>query len=187
MPRSSAAARCWSSPASIGRVPPDASLVVEGSTQGQSNRPMTRSLADPTFAGRVESVESRPGLPRRIRRPEHRDVPRPRLRIPRAETCRCPSGLPGLYRLRAQGRRGRPACHGRGGDRADPGLPPQQGCRLRDCSSRSKGRRSSWRRDESSPHTYRAGLDTADPAATASSSSTPRGGTTRSSRRSSSM
>jgi hypothetical protein len=38
--------------------PADATLVVEGGPQGQARRPMTRSLADPMFAGRVESVES---------------------------------------------------------------------------------------------------------------------------------
>ncbi len=38
--------------------PPDASLVVEGGPQGPARRAMSRSLADPTFAGRVESVET---------------------------------------------------------------------------------------------------------------------------------
>ena len=38
--------------------PADATLVVEGGSQGPARRTMTRSLADPTFAGRVESVEA---------------------------------------------------------------------------------------------------------------------------------
>ena len=37
-------------------VPPDARLVVEDSAQGVASRPMTRSLEDPTFATRVDSV-----------------------------------------------------------------------------------------------------------------------------------
>jgi hypothetical protein len=37
-------------------VPPDAKLVVEDSTSASAAHPMTRSLEDPTFAGRVESV-----------------------------------------------------------------------------------------------------------------------------------
>ena len=41
-----------------GTAPPDASLVVDGDVPGPSRRPMTRSLEDPTFAGRVESVQS---------------------------------------------------------------------------------------------------------------------------------
>ena len=38
--------------------PSEAHLVVEGGPEGQGRRSMTRSLADPTFAGRVESLES---------------------------------------------------------------------------------------------------------------------------------
>ncbi|HZW34655.1 MAG TPA: hypothetical protein VFF52_28275, partial [Isosphaeraceae bacterium] len=41
-----------------GTAPPDARLVVEGRANGPLRRAMTRSLEDPTFAGRVESVES---------------------------------------------------------------------------------------------------------------------------------
>lgn len=39
-------------------VPPEASLVVSDNSKAASRRPMTRSLEDPTFAGRVDSVES---------------------------------------------------------------------------------------------------------------------------------
>ena len=41
-----------------GRVPAEATLVVESPGQPESRRGMTRSLEDPTFAGRVESVET---------------------------------------------------------------------------------------------------------------------------------
>ena len=41
-----------------GAVPAEASLVVESKSQPESRRAMTRSLEDPTFAGRVESVET---------------------------------------------------------------------------------------------------------------------------------
>ena len=41
-----------------GAVPAEASLVVESAGQPESRRAMTRSLEDPTFAGRVESVET---------------------------------------------------------------------------------------------------------------------------------
>jgi len=41
-----------------GRVPAEATLVVEAPGQSESRRVMTRSLEDPTFAGRVESVET---------------------------------------------------------------------------------------------------------------------------------
>lgn len=41
-----------------GDVPADASLVVEGGGSTGPRRAMTRSLEDPTFAGRLESVES---------------------------------------------------------------------------------------------------------------------------------
>ena len=41
-----------------GAVPADARLVVEGGTHDGERRAMTRSLEDPTFAGRVESVET---------------------------------------------------------------------------------------------------------------------------------
>jgi hypothetical protein len=41
-----------------GAVPADASLVVEDAAQGGARRGMTRSLEDPTFAGRVESVSA---------------------------------------------------------------------------------------------------------------------------------
>jgi hypothetical protein len=41
-----------------GAVPADASLVVENQGQAASRRGMARSLEDPAFAGRVESVES---------------------------------------------------------------------------------------------------------------------------------
>src|SRR5262249_42601750 len=41
-----------------GAVPAAASLTVEGHSQGTIRRPMTRSLEDPTFAGRVESVDA---------------------------------------------------------------------------------------------------------------------------------
>ncbi len=37
-------------------VPPEATLVAEGLPEGTARRPMTRSLEDPMFAGRVESV-----------------------------------------------------------------------------------------------------------------------------------
>ena len=39
-----------------GAVPPEAKLVVEDSLPASAAHPMTRSLEDPTFAGRVESV-----------------------------------------------------------------------------------------------------------------------------------
>jgi hypothetical protein len=39
-------------------VPVEASLVVENASQGAISRPMTRSLEDPTFAGRVEAVDA---------------------------------------------------------------------------------------------------------------------------------
>jgi hypothetical protein len=39
-------------------VPAEASLVVQSKSQPESRRAMTRSLEDPTFAGRVESVET---------------------------------------------------------------------------------------------------------------------------------
>ena len=39
-----------------GNVPPEAKLVVEGGTRPRRLSAMTRSLEDPTFAGRVESV-----------------------------------------------------------------------------------------------------------------------------------
>lgn len=39
-----------------GAVPAEASLVHDDETKGEQRRPMTRSLEDPTFAGRVESV-----------------------------------------------------------------------------------------------------------------------------------
>ena len=39
-------------------VPVEADLVIEGIEAAGSRRPMTRSLEDPTFAGRVESVEA---------------------------------------------------------------------------------------------------------------------------------
>jgi hypothetical protein len=38
--------------------PADATLVLEGDVQGSNRRAMTRSLEDPTFAGRVDSVQS---------------------------------------------------------------------------------------------------------------------------------
>jgi hypothetical protein len=41
-----------------GAVPADANLVVENQAQAAARRGMTRSLEDPAFAGRVESVES---------------------------------------------------------------------------------------------------------------------------------
>ena len=41
-----------------GRVPAEATLVAEAAGQTESRRVMTRSLEDPTFAGRVESVET---------------------------------------------------------------------------------------------------------------------------------
>ena len=41
-----------------GAVPADASLVVEDPAQAAARRGMTRSLEDPTFAGRVESVDA---------------------------------------------------------------------------------------------------------------------------------
>ncbi len=39
-------------------VPAEATLVLEQGTEGNSSKPMTRSLDDPTFAGRVESVNA---------------------------------------------------------------------------------------------------------------------------------
>jgi hypothetical protein len=41
-----------------GAVPAEANMVVESAGQSESRRGMTRSLEDPTFAGRVESVET---------------------------------------------------------------------------------------------------------------------------------
>src|SRR5262249_10965054 len=41
-----------------GAVPADASLVVDDGRGSDARRPMTRSLEDPTFAGRVESVNA---------------------------------------------------------------------------------------------------------------------------------
>jgi hypothetical protein len=41
-----------------GAVPPEATLVIESAGKPESRRGMTRSLEDPTFAGRVESVET---------------------------------------------------------------------------------------------------------------------------------
>ena len=41
-----------------GAVPAAASLTVEGLSEGTIRRPMTRSLEDPMFAGRVESVDA---------------------------------------------------------------------------------------------------------------------------------
>jgi hypothetical protein len=41
-----------------GAVPAGVSLAVEGPSQGSTRRAMTRSLEDPTFAGRVESVDA---------------------------------------------------------------------------------------------------------------------------------
>lgn len=41
-----------------GRVPADAQLVVEGTKTASANHNMSRSLEDPTFAGRVESVNA---------------------------------------------------------------------------------------------------------------------------------
>ena len=63
---------------------------------------MTRSLEDPTFAGRVESVDADLVLPRRVRRPEHRDLPRHGVRVPRARADRRAARLPRLHGARAK-------------------------------------------------------------------------------------
>ena len=57
-PRSSAAARSWSSPASSAACRPRPAWSSTDEAQGHGPRGMTRSLEDPTFAGRVESVET---------------------------------------------------------------------------------------------------------------------------------
>ncbi len=72
-----------------------------------------------------------PGVPDRVRRSQHGELPRQGVRVPRAAAGRRASRIPQLYRIRAQGRRGHPARHRRRGDRADADLPAQQGGDLR--------------------------------------------------------
>ena len=50
--------------------------------------PMTRSLEDPTFAGRVESVDTDLAYRVEFDGREHRDLSRPRVRVPRARAHR---------------------------------------------------------------------------------------------------
>ena len=186
-PRSSAAARCWSSPASIARAPADANLVLEGDAQGHARGAMTRSLEDPTFAGRVESVESDLAYRVEFDGRSTDDLSRPRLRVSRAPAGRRPPRLPRLHRARAEGRRGHPPRHGRRGDRADPALPAQQGRRLGHARRRRRARPIAAR-PATSPAAHVYGRSSRSPTrgGSRSSWSTPRAGPTRSSPRSSS-
>ena len=57
-PRSSRARRCWSSPASRPPCPGRGEAGRRRAAPRSRHAPMTRSLEDPTFAGRVESVDA---------------------------------------------------------------------------------------------------------------------------------
>ena len=159
---SSAAARCWSSPASTRRT-------ARRQPRRRRRRPGPRPPRhDPQprgphlrRPGRIGAI--RPRLPRRVRRPQHGQLPRPRLRVSRAEACRRPPRLPRLHRAGAEGRRGHPARHGRRGDRADPASAGSTRTSPRRRSSTRRARPSRSSRDESQPHTYRAQMTLDDP------------------------
>ena len=67
-----------------GAVPAEASLVVEDQPTHPSRRAMTRSLEDPTFAGRVESVDTDLSYHVEFAGQSSPRLSRPRLRVPRA-------------------------------------------------------------------------------------------------------
>ena len=170
-PRSSAVRRSWSSPGSRATVPAEASLVVEGLPQGQP-APMTRSLEDPTFAGRVESVDAdlsyRVEFDGRSTETYHVKV----FEYSRARAHRRQAGLSAATRrTRAQDRRGHPPRHGRRGDRADLALPSQQGRRRRP-AGRREGRATTLSPQGNGGHVYRRPSRSPIPTAIASSSST---------------
>ncbi len=111
-------------------VPAEARLVVEDGTSSVVPRTMTRSLEDPTFAGRVESVGA--DLSYRVEFEGHRTETY-RVSVfeyPELPASRREARLPGLHGDGAEDRRGHPARHGGRGDRAVPTLPAQQGRRL---------------------------------------------------------
>ena len=127
-------------------------------------RPMTRSLEDPTFAGRVESVDA--DLSTASSSPAGRSETYrvTRLRVPRAPADRRQARLPRLHVARAEDRRGHPPRHGRRGDRADPALPAQQGRRRRPgWSTRRAQAIALTPHDDGRPHVYRATFTLADP------------------------
>ena len=144
-------------------MPPDAALVLDGDVQGPPRRPMARSLEDPTFAGRVESVES--DLAYRVEfdgRTTPR-LPRPRLRVSRAQAA------PTLTSSSRLTRRSSPKVvedirH----VTAVEGTELTLICRLnKDVASASlldkEGQAVALVRDECQPHTYRAKMTLADP------------------------
>ena len=102
-----------------GGAPADASLVVDDQAQTAARRGMTRSLEDPTFAGRVESVETdlayRVEFDGKSTDTFHVHV----FEYPELERTDAKLVFPALHVARAQDRRGHPARHGRRGDRAD--------------------------------------------------------------------
>ena len=129
IPRSNAARRSWSSPVSRAACRPTRASSSTTSPDRPRRRGMTRSLEDPTFAGRVESVETDLAYRVEFEGKSTRHVSGPRVRISRARAHRRQAGLPAVHVARAEDRRGHPARHGRRGDRADVALPAQQGRR----------------------------------------------------------
>ena len=112
--------------------PADASLVDRRRRPGPPAARMTRSLEDPTFAGRVESVQS--DLAYRVEF-EGRSTVSYRVRVfeyPELRRADAHLVFPAYTGAGAEDRRGHPPRHGRRGDRADPDLPAQQGRHLRD-------------------------------------------------------
>ena len=119
-----------------GAVPAAASLAVEGLSEGTIRRPMTRSLEDPTFAGRVESVDAdlsyRVDFAGRSTETYHVKV----FEYPELERTDAELVYPVVHVARAEDGRGHPPRHGGRGDRAHPALPAQQGRRRRPAGRR---------------------------------------------------
>ena len=109
-----------------GGVPAEASLVVDDQARTATRRGMTRSLEDPTFAGRVESVDA--DLAYRVEF-EGKSTETFHVRVfeyPELERTDAKLVFPAVHVARAEDRRGHPPRHGRRGDRADLALPAQQ-------------------------------------------------------------
>ena len=145
-----------------GTCPPRGEARRRGGTPASASHAMTRSLEDPTFAGRVESVAADLSYRVEFAGREQPDVPRPRVREPRADPDRREARLPGLHLPRAQDRRGYPPRHGRRGDRGHVALPPQQGGRLGE-AGRREGREIALSPPTGDSPLYSTKLTLADP------------------------
>ena len=98
-PRSSAARRSWSSPASRATVPGRREPRRRGPAAGPDRAADDAEPGRPDVRRPRRVGRRRPLLSRRVRRPEHRDLPRPRLRVPRARAHRRPARLPAYTAL----------------------------------------------------------------------------------------